>query len=349
MAKKRRTSETLKSMYYLILIAFILLSLLTLLNFLGIVNIDFLDIDLSGVLGGIGLNITLPPSDYNPPSADDCTEYNIAQQYRNAYGDASIDSFRVTCNSFGGVWTERSNEISCYWNPALAVVDCNDAPIRIFEGFCEDSLLSIWTCDNSLAFLGCTCNVGLPNEWNTGDGEEGGDDGGDDDGQEEYNPNTIGTMFVTNTLYSGALGGISGADAKCMFAVTYSDLGLNGEWIAIISDESTSAESRIPNGIIFYRVDGVMVAYSKVDLLTGNLDNPINLNENGNTPQGTTLAWTGSFEDGQIYSEHTCHNWGWANEVGITGLWTSTNGNWLNEYPFECTEYKHLYCMKISG
>lgn len=341
MAKKKKTGNGIfKNLFYVIGILFFLLLFLFFLNILGVVNISFLNIDLAGLFGGLGLNITLPPTNYQPPEGDDCTDYNLGQQFRYAYGNPAIDGFRTTCNSLGGIWTERNNEIGCYWNPAMGGIDCNDATVQVFENFCENGLLANWVCNNGIAYVGCLCNRNPPDPFV----DEGDDTPPEGDGEFEY---PLGTIFVTNTVYSGPLGRLAGADAKCMFAVTYSDLDLPGNWKAIISDESTSANSRTPNGP-YYRVDGVLIANTKAELFSGSLSNPVNLNEHGTTPAGTTLSWTGSFGDGAIMSGHTCNDWGFVDAIGMTGLWTSTGTNWMEEIPFDCSHSKHLYCVRVS-
>ncbi|PIP18195.1 MAG: hypothetical protein COX43_00005, partial [Parcubacteria group bacterium CG23_combo_of_CG06-09_8_20_14_all_35_9] len=58
-------------------------------------------------------------------------------------------------------------------------------------------------------------------------------------------------IFVTSEIYSGNLGGIIGADAECQELADLANegAGLGGTWMALLSDDSTNAnsEDRMPN------------------------------------------------------------------------------------------------------
>lgn len=115
-------------------------------------------------------------------------------------------------------------------------------------------------------------------------------------------------VFVTSSTYSGNLGGLSGADSKCQSKANAA--GLKGTWKAWLSDDTTSASSRLThfNGP-YVRKDGLVVATSWRDLTDGTLQNPIRIDElGGDMYNYTTAAWTGTSTSGNIIKPN-CNNW----------------------------------------
>lgn len=151
---------------------------------------------------------TIDQTTYKPSQMVDCSYYNIADEHRNAYGDAVIDKLMSNCLDVGGTWTETNKEMSCYWNPAITTIDCDSQMINVLTEFCEDSLLAKYTCDNGLAYAGCHCNKLLPSAWVVE--EEDDYDWGEN---ESYTP-VILCPDVELPAY-GDLGGICRADGWC--------------------------------------------------------------------------------------------------------------------------------------
>jgi hypothetical protein len=87
-------------------------------------------------------------------------------------------------------------------------------------------------------------------------------------------------VFVTSKTYDGNLGGLAGADAKCQELADEAELP--GQYKAWLSDNMFSPINRFTMGFTNYRlVDGTIVASNFQQLLTQNLQNPINRMENG--------------------------------------------------------------------
>lgn len=165
----------------------------------------------------------------------------------------------------------------------------------------------------------------------------------------------LGTMFATSTKYYGnAVGGITGADAKCQARATAASLP--GTWIALISSSASNIKDRLPD-IIYTRMDGILIAENKADLFDGYLNGPlldpypINIDESGAILPITEYAWTGSDIHG-IATSNTCSNWvgsgygtrGMAN--AIDNLWIYTVGT--GSYNNCATNTFHLYCVRIA-
>jgi hypothetical protein len=86
--------------------------------------------------------------------------------------------------------------------------------------------------------------------------------------------------FVTSTLYTGAVGGVAGADVICQ---NHADMvGLGGTYLAWLADATTSPRVRFSQAPIQYiRTDGVPIANDWTDLVDGALLAPLNLTELG--------------------------------------------------------------------
>ena len=321
------------------------------------------------------------------PEAEDCTDYHLSQEYRKAFGESSIDTFKNSCNNIGGIWRERSDEISCYWDPnsPLGTIDCNQAGIRILGNFCEDDLLARWVCDEDIAYAGCLCQTSVPGIWETDEQEE--QNGGLDDlydycawhthiaygevcagpcenpladcqvmpgtdwcdcfTEEEIEDYTTlkYIVFVTSNSWNGAMGGLSGADAKCSTAAYYAGLGTNFK--AIMSDDTYDAIDRMPTiDGQFVMVNSVKIADNKADMFDGSLDAVFNVDEHGNVVTGK--AWTGTECDGTKVSttyDYYCHDWGWVSADGTYGNIAGAGCSWINQATQTCDNGAHLYCV----
>jgi hypothetical protein len=78
-----------------------------------------------------------------------------------------VTDWQTSCiDDLDGVWTLDNNELSCYWDSTVGSVDCDGVGAALLRNYCEDTLLGEWTCDMSLAYLGCTCGESVPPAWN---------------------------------------------------------------------------------------------------------------------------------------------------------------------------------------
>lgn len=158
------------------------------------------------------LDIELADSEYEPIIPDkeiSCEYYDIAQEYRNAYGNAAIDALIGNCDAIGGVMTETNSELSCYWMAGSGTIDCDSTVSVRFESFCENTLLADFTCDNSIAYYGCQCEERLPSTWLPPEP----DPDYDWSENETYEPVTF--CFDVELPQYGDLGGICRADGYC--------------------------------------------------------------------------------------------------------------------------------------
>lgn len=167
-------------------------------------------------------------------------------------------------------------------------------------------------------------------------------------------------VFVTSTTYSGNLGGLSGADAKCQDRANAASLG--GTWKAWLSDSNTSVSSRFNQSTLPYKlISGTTIANNWTDLTDGTLQSTIDVTELGTQTAGWYI-WTYTQIDGSsmiAQNSYNCHNWTTAgsaatNDLGIVGNNGYTNSGWTstilnpgcNGFYQASTPTIHLYCFE---
>jgi hypothetical protein len=174
-------------------------------------------------------------------------------------------------------------------------------------------------------------------------------------------------VFVTSTLYTGNLGGLSGADAKCQERA--SSAGLPGTFRAFLSDSTGSPSTRFTKQVGPYRrIDGEIVAQNFSDLISNGVAHMINLTEkNGPPPEAkpggtldnicseetSNLVWTNTSRSGTAISQDGgCSNWSttnsgktafgrWDDPAFWTAYCTSTGGEMAR-----CASQAPLYCFE---
>ena len=126
-------------------------------------------------------------------------------------------------------------------------------------------------------------------------------------------------MFVTSAEYTGNLGGLDGADAKCQAHAT--NAGFVGTFYAWLSTAQGPALGHPEVGplhrftrhaVRYVRPDGVKVADHFGDLIDGTLDNPINVDDLGNQLFFENFTWSSTTANGVpagLGHLTTCENW----------------------------------------
>lgn len=160
-------------------------------------------------------------------------------------------------------------------------------------------------------------------------------------------------LFTTSAVYDGNLGGLTGADAKCMERAKAA--GLKGDYKALLSTSTVHAKDRINIRGKVFRIDGALLANNAADLWDGNLNNTLTVDEAG-APTVANLnqtPWTGSTPTGLLNSERgntTCGDW--TNISGNTylGLAYYKDSYWMY-YPttiYSCREPNSVYCLSAE-
>jgi Protein of unknown function (DUF1554) len=166
-------------------------------------------------------------------------------------------------------------------------------------------------------------------------------------------------VFVTSARYSGNLGGLAGADAKCQERAAAA--GLSGTFKAWLSDTTGSPSTRfVASNDPYVLVDGTVIADNYTELTSGTLKHAINKTETGGAAPvepiaGRPVVWTGTNEAGRLqWWEHTCTNWTSSDNdhhdhtnSAILGNTTFTTSHWtFSTGGAPCDHENALYCFE---
>ena len=159
---------------------------------------------------------------------------------------------------------------------------------------------------------------------------------------------TVKRVFVTSSTFGGDFGGIAVADATCQTAAD--NAGLDGTFVAWLSDSQKDARDVLPKDSAWANLAGDLIAYNLKDLTDGELLAPITYDENGTDVGGggSANAWTGTFTDGKGSGTGIQHCGDWQSTVGngAVGRAYQTNMGWTIEVQISCTGSWRLYCFE---
>lgn len=168
--------------------------------------------------------------------------------------------------------------------------------------------------------------------------------------------------FLTSQTFASNLGGIEGADSFCGSAAE--DAGLYGNykaWIGYYNQENegvgpinTFSFSDVP----YFRRDGHKIADNWGDLTDGNLDSPINVDENRSLVQGDVMCgdgidhpgsgilfWSSVENNGNALSVD-CFGWGFNGADAFAGNASETEESWSRYCIVHCDRELFLLCFQ---
>jgi len=160
-------------------------------------------------------------------------------------------------------------------------------------------------------------------------------------------------VFVSSILYkAGEIKSLYLADAKCANMAVQVGFPEPLKFRAWLSDSKTDAALRIRFGrgrIVL--VNGLVVADSWLHLITGQMQNPIDVTEKSETYHGG--VWTGTRPDGtRVPGATHCLDWtsNSANQLGYYGYSDRATPEWtlsaLDDNPIFCLGDFALYCFE---
>jgi len=172
-------------------------------------------------------------------------------------------------------------------------------------------------------------------------------------------------VFVVSQGRTGNLGGIAGADAYCQqLADAAGHQGTFKAWLSTSSVSSSPSVRFTKSNIPYAMVNGEVIATDWNDLTDGEIAVPLNIDENGNTPSGTSAVWSYTRVDGTPglfgNANHKCyggdcHCKGWTTTAtqgsptpgAAVGQRHVSNDNWT-DYSFSnsCGSMRFLYCFE---
>lgn len=161
---------------------------------------------------------------------------------------------------------------------------------------------------------------------------------------EDFPLGGIGTIFVSKNVWSGAMGGITGANQKCMVSAQFADL--SGSWLALMSDDSYDIRDWLVT-TQYRRMDGVLIATNINDLFDGSINAVITINEQGDTITTVSDVWTGTTASGQS-SGMNCNHWSWVSAQGTEGDSDSVSGSYLTDGIEDCISLNRIYCVRVN-
>lgn len=154
-------------------------------------------------------------------------------------------------------------------------------------------------------------------------------------------------VFATSEAYDGALGGLSGADAKCQSAADAAKLG--GKFLAWLADGVKGPWDRLsPLKTLYQRVDGELLADSWEALQKPMLKAAI-VDEHGMALSQQT-AWTGLSSAGVLGAKGHCKAWTSADglDKGDFGVFSASPGDdWQGNNSDSCAATMHLLCFEV--
>ncbi len=158
------------------------------------------------------------------------------------------------------------------------------------------------------------------------------------------------TVFVTDSRYTGNLGGLAGADEECQNEANAA--GLAGTYKAWLSDSNASPATRFtisPMGY-YVLVNGTPVAVDWADLTDGVIMHPINRTANGTLITSDIFVWTGTWTDGTSDpSLAYCSDWTdeLSPDLGIAGSLVEEDYQWTRRHAETCiSPGLRLYCFQ---
>jgi len=151
-------------------------------------------------------------------------------------------------------------------------------------------------------------------------------------------------VFVTSTLFSGALGGLGAADMYCQ--VTATEGGLTGTYKAWISGPATNAFDRIEDVGPWYSTRDVQAFATKADLRSS--PQAEIFDEAGSPGETLRGAWTGTDSQGNATVE-TCNAWtdATSSASATTGTGVSGDAMWGGgNAPLSCDSHAPILCFE---
>ena len=160
-------------------------------------------------------------------------------------------------------------------------------------------------------------------------------------------------VFVTRTTYSGGLGGLAGADAKCMAAAAAGSL--DGTYMAWLSSESVDAIDRIAGNGPWYDLADDLIFANHAALMTAPLVEIVVQEDGSSIVTGEDqFVWTGTqvggLRDGSA-ADDFCVGWmsgsGNSSNSATIGYASLTDRQWTERGMSACFNEARLYCLEL--
>lgn len=161
-------------------------------------------------------------------------------------------------------------------------------------------------------------------------------------------------VFVTSSLFTGDLGGVAGADARCQAAADEAKLpGTYRAWLS--TDSYSPAATFFQSPVPYVLVNGTPVADDWNDLVDESLITGIFMTEWGEEPQQNPMpcgdilipVWTNTSPEGVLLlTGFDCSSWTSTTGLGRTGRAGSSDFQWTQSCEVSCAFPIALYCFE---
>jgi hypothetical protein len=177
-------------------------------------------------------------------------------------------------------------------------------------------------------------------------------DAAEPDAAEPDAPPADRVVFVTSHGFTGAMGGLAGADQRCQS--TADEGGLPGVFMAWLSDSTGSPATRMSQrGGPFRLTDGTAIAADWADLTDGSLAAPVDRDELGNLSMGTFVCqggevWTNTTASGVTRASDACSDWSTAAGTSSSGNVGFADAKWTESEcgSITCRSALPIYCVQ---
>ncbi len=156
-------------------------------------------------------------------------------------------------------------------------------------------------------------------------------------------------VFVTRALFTGKLGGLAGADAKCATAAAAA--GLPGTFLAYLSTDTVAAATRVTGAGPWSNAKGKLIFDGGASRWAGFPKAGLEIDETGGQVYGyedggSGTYWTGSDAQGVSGPDH-CKAWTEEqNSYGVVGTKSTTGAAWVNSGRIDCSRKQSLICFQ---
>lgn len=158
-------------------------------------------------------------------------------------------------------------------------------------------------------------------------------------------------IFMTTASYTGNLGGLAGADAKCAAAATAG--GQTGTFVALLSTTSVNARDRYTGASDpIYNTNNDLIAVNQSDLWDGTLLASTNYDEYSNPGPsvGSVSIWSQSLAGGTYglsSNGNNCSDWtNGTSSASLSGLNGKTDSTWIYATTYAwCNQGNRLHCI----
>jgi hypothetical protein len=152
-------------------------------------------------------------------------------------------------------------------------------------------------------------------------------------------------IFASSELYTGAVGGLVGADRLCTAAAMAANL-TGRVYRALLSTTIVDASDRVVTDFAFANMEGKMLARNSIELFSGVLRAPVLTSDGAVSGVG---PHTGTNSDGS-WSSASCSDWTKddSHAFETVGLPGSVTGSWVADSLCACCQ-QHRPFLCVQG